>query len=336
MTGESAVRRAEDIGSQELSYAEVKAIASGNPAVLTLAEADAELQAPGHPEEEPRRRAVSRPPQHPRAARRHQSAHHARRRSHRGPRDAGRPCRRPHHHRRPGVCGAGRVEAPRQAPEHPPGQGPRDTPRSPRDLSRVEVRPGALPARGPGRVPRRGHHAPRRCSRDAHGPRAVLNALDRLAGSYDAQAATARNDLAIAEGQLRDYQARLGQPFAHDAYLAELTSLRDELKAALSEAAPERQPRPPAGEVAQRIQALKAVHVVEATPERPGTRSTRTAEEPVTTRIRRRGAVPALQPMAEFPPPPAEPSGWEAADAPGQAAEPTLAESSLPRASSQW
>src|SRR5204862_1689816 len=44
MTGSSSVRRAEDIGGQELSYAEVKAIASGNPAVLTLAEADAELQ----------------------------------------------------------------------------------------------------------------------------------------------------------------------------------------------------------------------------------------------------------------------------------------------------
>src|SRR3954464_2741324 len=44
MTGENALRRAEDIGGQELSYAEVKAIASGNPAVLTLAEADAELQ----------------------------------------------------------------------------------------------------------------------------------------------------------------------------------------------------------------------------------------------------------------------------------------------------
>src|SRR3954462_9808326 len=44
MTGESAMRRAEDIGGQELSYAEVKAIASGNPVVLTLAEADAELQ----------------------------------------------------------------------------------------------------------------------------------------------------------------------------------------------------------------------------------------------------------------------------------------------------
>src|ERR1700712_2642556 len=44
MSGESGVRKAEDIGGQELSYAEVKAIASGNPAVLTLAEADAELQ----------------------------------------------------------------------------------------------------------------------------------------------------------------------------------------------------------------------------------------------------------------------------------------------------
>ena len=36
ITGDNAARRAEDIGSQELSYAEVKAIASGNPAVLTL------------------------------------------------------------------------------------------------------------------------------------------------------------------------------------------------------------------------------------------------------------------------------------------------------------
>ena len=44
MSGQSGVRKAEDIGGQELSYAEVKAIASGNPAVLTLAEADAELQ----------------------------------------------------------------------------------------------------------------------------------------------------------------------------------------------------------------------------------------------------------------------------------------------------
>ena len=44
MTGDLTVRQAEDIGGQELSYAEVKAIASGNPAVLTLAEADAEIK----------------------------------------------------------------------------------------------------------------------------------------------------------------------------------------------------------------------------------------------------------------------------------------------------
>jgi N12 class adenine-specific DNA methylase len=44
MSGDNGLRRAEDIGGQELSYAEVKAIASGNPAVLTLSEADAELQ----------------------------------------------------------------------------------------------------------------------------------------------------------------------------------------------------------------------------------------------------------------------------------------------------
>ncbi len=43
LTGDSTVRQSEDIGAQELSYAEVKAIASGNPAVLTLAEADAAL-----------------------------------------------------------------------------------------------------------------------------------------------------------------------------------------------------------------------------------------------------------------------------------------------------
>jgi hypothetical protein len=44
MTGDLTLRQAEDIGGQELSYAEVKAIASGNPAVLTLAETDAEIK----------------------------------------------------------------------------------------------------------------------------------------------------------------------------------------------------------------------------------------------------------------------------------------------------
>ena len=63
MTGENGARRAEDIGGQELSYAEVKAIASGNPAVLTLAEADAELQRLMVLKTQSRRRTIYRPPQ---------------------------------------------------------------------------------------------------------------------------------------------------------------------------------------------------------------------------------------------------------------------------------
>src|SRR6266568_3092072 len=74
-------------------------------------------------------------------------------------------------------------------------------------------------------------------SREHQGPRAVLNALERLAGGYGSECVRVRQDLAIAESQLRDYQARLGKPFLHDAYLSELTGLRDQLKAGLSSAA---------------------------------------------------------------------------------------------------
>ena len=72
------------------------------------------------------------------------------------------------------------------------------------------------------------------CRRNHQGPRAVLNALERLAGGYGADCERVRQDLAIAQSQLRDYQARLGKSFLHDAYLSELTGLRDQLKAGLS------------------------------------------------------------------------------------------------------
>jgi len=47
----------------------------------------------------------------------------------------------------------------------------------------------------------------------------------------------------------------LGKTFAHEAYLVELTSARDQLKAALSGTAPEpgAKPLPPAHEIADRI-----------------------------------------------------------------------------------
>ena len=44
MAGESGLRRMQDVNEQTLSYAEVKAIASGNPAMMTLAQMDMEMQ----------------------------------------------------------------------------------------------------------------------------------------------------------------------------------------------------------------------------------------------------------------------------------------------------
>ena len=103
-------------------------------------------------------------------------------------------------------------------------------------------------------------------SRDSQGPRAVTNALHRLAASYEEQCETARKEVALATTQLRDYEARHGLPFTHAAYLDELTLLRDRLKTALSETPAEGEPS--AGELAEQISTLKASHALEAAPTR--------------------------------------------------------------------
>jgi hypothetical protein len=124
--------------------------------------------------------------------------------------------------------------------------------------------------------------------REHRGPRAVLNALERLAEGYGPEMARVRQDLAVAQAQLRDYEARLGQPFAHDTYLSELAARRDRLKAGLSgEAAEPWAEAVPVAELAEKIKTLKAAQTIEAAPERTGERRS-TAEEPVTARIRRR------------------------------------------------
>ena len=138
-------------------------------------------------------------------------------------------------------------------------------------------------------------------SRDHHGPRAILNAAERLANAYLSECARVRQDLAIAEAQLRDYQARLGIPFFHESYLSQLTTLRDQLKLGLSGAAPEANngSQPTAAEIANQIKALKAGQSIEATPERIGKRRG-SAEEPVTARIRRRmEAILTPEPVVE-------------------------------------
>jgi hypothetical protein len=123
--------------------------------------------------------------------------------------------------------------------------------------------------------------------REHQGPRAVFNAIERLAGSYETECARLRQDLAIAESQLRDYQACLGKPFLHDGYWSQLTVLRDQLRAGLSGQVPEpgaKEALPSVCELAQRIKALKAAHTIQATPLRMDTRRSN-AEKPVTTRI---------------------------------------------------
>jgi hypothetical protein len=117
----------------------------------------------------------------------------------------------------------------------------------------------------------------------------VLNALERLAGGYGSECARLRQDLVIAESQLRDYQARLGKPFVHEQYLAELSGVRDQLKAGLSATPhqPNVQEGPSVSELADRIKCLKAANTVEATPQRVLQKHS-SAEEPVTARIRRR------------------------------------------------
>ncbi len=305
MTGDNALRRADDIGSQELSYAEVKAIASGNPAVLTLAEADGELQRltllkKNHLDEQyVARRSVRDLPPAIAAMSERLAALSADQAAAQGG-DAA-------------ILTIGGQAVYRDEM-----------------LPKLAQALGALPVRvsAPRRFPLgryRGLHfgmilhpewrpevylegailRKDTLSREHQGPRAVLNALERLANGYAVECSRVRQDLAIAENQLRDYQARLGKPFPHEEYLSELTSLRDWLKAGLSTTAPDDDARETVSELAARIKALKAANTIDATPQR-AQRKQAAAEEPVTARIRRRteaisASDPAIQPDAASP-----------------------------------
>ncbi|HJT79163.1 MAG TPA: hypothetical protein VJ739_18345 [Gemmataceae bacterium] len=105
-------------------------------------------------------------------------------------------------------------------------------------------------------------------SREHQGPRAVLNVLERLASGYGSDCNCVRQDLVIAEAQLRDHQVRLGKPFSHDAYLSELTTLRDGFKTSLSGIAKDAATEPQLGarELAESIKALKASQIITAMP----------------------------------------------------------------------
>jgi hypothetical protein len=300
ITGDNALRRADDIGGQELSYAEVKAIASGNPAVLTLAEADAELQRltllkKNHLDEQyVARRSVRDLPSTIASISERLSkltADEATATAH-----AGDPItidKRSWSREDATAVLADRLDF---------------LPRNVRDTTRVPLgnyrglRFGlVLHPQFPADVYLEGAITRQSMlNREHQGPRAVLNALERLANGYGSEIVRARQDLSIAESQLRDYRDRLGKPFSHDRYLSELTDLRDQLKVKLSAAGQEsgEERGPAASELADRIKALKAANTIEAAPQRARQKKA-ASEEPVTARIRRRHTEAGDAPAAE-------------------------------------
>ena len=203
MSGDCAVRKAEDIGGQELSYAEVKAIASGNPAVLTLAEADAELQ----------RLAILR-------KNHHDEQYLARRNLRDLPDEIKRLERR--------LEGMSADMATVAASEGMPSQelvGKRLGQMPEKVSETYRTRLGTYRGLECGMIlhPLGGTEVyldgAVRCRetlmRDNPGPRAVLNALERLAGGYEHDCGRLKADIALKQGQFHDYEARLGRPFEH-------------------------------------------------------------------------------------------------------------------------
>ena len=300
ITGDNAARRAEDVGGQELSYAEVKAIASGNPAVLTLAEADAELQRLGllkknHLDEQfMARRSVRNLPEviagqqeylAKLSADKTTAATHA---------DhamiiAGHPCPR--------------ADVVAVLGNHLGSLPTHVTQTTPVPIGRYRgltfglvLRPGFPPdVYLEGAVTRTSL-----MGRGNPGPRAVLNALEHLADEYAAECNLIRQNIAISQGQLRDYQARIGQPFTHDAYLTELTALRDQLRDGLSGTAPVADAATNCAKLVEQIKVVKTANHVETKPQHIR-QSQSTAEESIVTRIHRRAAS---KPGDETPSPP--------------------------------
>ena len=288
MSGDCAVRKAEDVGGQELSYAEVKAIASGNPAVLTLAEADAELQ----------RLAILR--------KNHLDEQYVAKRSVRDlPEDIRRMEKR--------LEGMTADTATLKANEGIPSQEAvaERLKRMPEKVSETYrtklgtyrglecgmiLHPlGGTEVYLDGNVRRR-----ETLLRDNPGPRAVLNALERLAGGYEYECRNLKTEIGVKQGQLMDYEARLGRPFPHAEYMSQLTDLRDKLKDGLSEKAQEEQSTegPSVKELAERIKSLREENTVEVAPERAIRKAAR-AERPVTARIRAKLGERPAEPVEE-------------------------------------
>lgn len=293
MTGELVVREAEDVNDQALSYAEVKAIASGNPAMLVLAETDAELKRlniirKGHLDQQfLARRALATLPD--------KIAQHT--------------------HRLYGLAAdaltmaqvateplwviVGQPATEQEAREHVAATlitlAPQVTETRTVPLGHYRGLTASLrqyPIYAPevllvGRVERRGSLA------QHAGHIALLNALERLAGSMDSEQTQVRRELAVAEAELADYAVRAEQPFPHEAHLAALTQWRGLLAQALAADTTQTTvtETPPLEEIVATIKGLRATQTVEAVPARLVEETKAALTEAITTRIMRNQAA---------------------------------------------
>lgn len=291
MTGESAVRRAEDIGSGELSYAEVKAIASGNPAVLTLSEADSELK----------RLAVLK--------KNHTDGQYlSRHRVRELPRlideltvrstglanddetllrnaDGEFVIRGRVMHPEDMLDAIGGAMETYSKGNTSPAKLVLGTYRG-LEFGIVEWVNGRKSVYLKGEVQRATDLA-----NNAMGPRAVLNAASRLSSSYAVEIEKCEEELELAKRQLVDHQARIGEAFLHDKHIENLSALRDELRAALSGNATSTngtEESRPIELIAEEVKALLHSNSTSSVSRVESSERVVTEEEPIAARVRKR------------------------------------------------
>ena len=299
ITGDSTVRQAEDISEQALSYAEVKAIASGNPAVLTMAETEAALQrlavlAKHHEDEQYVARVKVRDLPHLLAEHNQQLT-------------------RLQEDKRI-VQAQGNIVTPFMLNGQPTAEAdalasmtiqlqqlpPLVTTPIPVCLGTylglqvtLTLHPYALPE-----VSLTGQATVRAAlTRRATGPRAILNAAQRLAGEYESRCLVLAQDIRVQERQLQDYTAQLGKPFPLADYREALDELRYQLSLALSEQPPAS--LPPIEALVAAITALQKTHALVLPTARPALSPAAVSPaEAITTRIYTgwRAVAPATAP----------------------------------------
>lgn len=286
ITGSNASRKLEDIGDQELSFAEVKAIASGNPAVLTLAQADAELHRLNmlrkyHHDEQylARTRVRDLPDKIAMLKTRYEKLQED-------------TATVEASHERGLVLGGYRV--PPDEWTKMVGDALDRLPITTDNYQKLSMgdykglRFGLILHRDSARevfLEGKLLHC-ERLGCEHQGPRAVLNALERLCRELPEATRQTKEELALSEKQLQDYASKLNQPFTYDSYRAELDRLRGLLKSKLT-ANVATADTESAEDLAEQIKQLSSVSQVDFGCE-PSHRKETVAAEAVTTSIKRR------------------------------------------------